>query len=384
MTFLSDGPERKAASPRLLITTAGVALLTIAAVLWFAWPRAEELPAPEMPERGALHLSAAQMQAAGITVEPIRKGPLAHLIRAPGEVQSNAYTTSVVAPRVPATVIGRSAMLGDAVRKGQALVTLYSEDMAEAQGALLLAQRNLDRVQRLKDVVAGREIEEATVQRQQALGRLESYGLTPAQIAALAGKGLDNAAIGQFTLTAPRDGTITRDEFHAGDVVEAGALLFEIAQLGDVWVEAHVSPALLPQVTGDTARVQSGTLAREARIVQRRETVDEATRTVGIRLAIDNADRAFTPGAFVDVELRGAPQEVLSLPTEAVLRDASGAWVVFAEDGTGALDARPVTPLFVSGGRTAIAGIAEGTRVVTNGAFFVMSEASKASFGEEE
>jgi hypothetical protein len=45
---------------------------------------------------------------------------------------------------------------------------------------------------------------------------------------------------------------------------------------------------------------------------------------------------------------------------------------------------RPVKVLFTSGDRTAIRGLAAGTPVVTSGAFFVMSEAAKASFGEDE
>jgi multidrug efflux pump subunit AcrA (membrane-fusion protein) len=128
----------------------------------------------------------------------------------------------------------------------------------------------------------------------------------------------------------------------------------------------------------------SGETVRNATIVQTRDTVDEATRTVGVRLQMRNPDGALRPGQFVDVELFGSKAPVLNLPTAAVLREASGRWVVFAQRADQSFEAVPVKVLYAAGERTAVAGIARGTRVVTSGAFFVMSEGARASFGEED
>ena len=331
-------------------------------------------------EESGIVLTAEQRQSVGILTVPIQSVPLPRIFRAPGEVRSNDYTTGIVGPRITSTIIARTARLGDSVIAGQPLVTLYSTDMAEAQGAFLLAQRNVERLKNLEDIVAEQQIDEAVVQRQQARGRLESYGLTVTQISALLAAGFSNDSIGQFVLTAPQGGTITKDEFRVGDVVEAGKSLFEIADLQNVWVEAHVSPALLPEMVGEKGLIIAGNLTREAVIVQRREIVDETTRTVGVRLQVNNSDGVFKPGQFVDVELYGASEPVLAVPTEAVQRNPDGDWAVYTEREDVSFGAYEIEVLYTVDDHTAISGIPEGTKVVTSGAFYVASEAAKAGF----
>ena len=362
-----------------------VLLVAIGAVALFSM-RHEQRPAstltPDQPD--GVVLTQAQQDNANIAVRPLARTALRQIFRAPGEVQTNAYTAGIIAVRVTATVVSRAAQLGDRVTKDQALITLYSQDVAAAQSAYLLAQRNLARLTRIKAVIAEQQLDEARAKRQEARGRLESYGLTSKEIAALSTKGLGNDHAGQFVLSAPATGTIIEDNFKVGDVVDAGKPLFQIADLKDVWVEAHVSPAIAPQLAGSDARVMAGDTAYTAKIVQTHDTVDETTRTVGVRLKLDNADRALRPGQFVDVELFGPDKKVLNLPTSAVLRNAAGRWVVYVRTKSGAFAERPVKVLFAANGRTAIDGLAAGTPVVTSGAFFVMSEAAKASFGEDE
>jgi len=350
----------------------------VSAALWLLRPSKEQAAEPEKPSSGIV-LSAEQQRAAGITVAPLRASPLPRVYRVPGEVKANDYTAGIVSPRVTATVVSRRAKLGDRVEKGQILVTLYSQDVASAQSDYLLAQRNLARMTRLKDVVARQLIDEAVVKAQEARGRLQSLGLTEREIGSLGSSGL-----GQFTLTASQSGAIIEDNFRVGDVVDAGKTLFQIANLSGVWIEAAVSPAILPQIESSDATVMSGETVRIATIIQKRDTVDEATRTVGVRLQMLNPDGALRPGQFVDVELFSSKAPVLNVPTASVLREASGRWVVFAMRADGSFEAVPVQVLYAAGERTAISGVALGTRVVTSGAFFVMSEGAKASFGEED
>ena len=370
---------------RNLILALVVIALLISGAFFGQLPRQEAHPEAAPPvETSPPLVSVAQRETAGVTVEALQPAPLPRSFKAPGEVRVNDYTTGTVSPRIGATVIDRKAKLGDHVAKGQPLITLYSREMAEAQSALLLADRNLRRLQKLKDILAGQQIDEATLKRKEAVGRLESYGLAPTQVAALVTRGLDNDGLGQFVLIAPRDGTITKDAFRIGDVVEAGKTLFEIADLRTVWIEARVAPAIAPQITDTQATISVDGAKRRVRVLQKADIVDEATRTVAVRLEADNADRSLRPGQFVDAEFYGSPEPVLAVPTDAILRNAEGKWGVFVEDSGGALSFKEVKQLYTADGKTAIDGIEPGTRVVTAGAFFVMSEASKSSFGEKE
>jgi RND family efflux transporter MFP subunit len=236
----------------------------------------------------------------------------------------------------------------------------------------------------LQNIVARQTVEEAVVKEQETRGRLQSLGMTASDIQHLVANGLTGTQLGQFTLTASQSGAVIEDNFRVGDVVEAGKTLFQIANLSAVWVEAAVSPAIAPQIVGTAARIISGERSYSGKIIQTRETVDEVTRTVGVRVQVDNPNGGLRPGAFVDVELYGDLTPVLNIPAEAVLREAGGRWAVFGVNSDGSFKALPVTVLYTSGDRTAISGVQPGTKLVTSGAFFVMSEAAKASFGEEE
>ena len=128
----------------------------------------------------AVHLSAEQQAAAGIVSEVLTPRVLAAVLRAPGEVRFNAYSTYQVTPRIRAQVVERHARLGDPVSEGQPLVTLSSVEMAGAQGDLVVAEREWLRVQELgREVVSDRRYIEAEVAAQQAHSRVLATTKSP-------------------------------------------------------------------------------------------------------------------------------------------------------------------------------------------------------------
>lgn len=377
--------EQAWASRSLRIAVPSIFAALVAVFLWGQFSKLSGDARPESaPQQGVVSLTAEQQRNANVSVAPIARRPLREVFRAPGEVQTNGYTAGIVAPRVTATVVARNAQLGDTVKQGQPLVTLYSQDVAEAQSAYMLASSSLARLTRIRAVIAEQQIDEARAKVQEAHGRLESYGLTDNEISQIAREGLGRNHPGHFAMVSPAGGKIIEDNFKVGDVVEAGKALFQIADLRDVWIEGHVSPLIAPKLAGTGARVLSGDSAYAAQIVQQHDTVDETTRTVGVRLKLSNPDRSLRPGQFVDIEFYGAPQNVLAIPAGAVLRNAAGHSVIFVRQPDGAFQERPVKVLFIAGTQAAVEGVAAGTPVVTGGAFFVMSEAAKAGFGEDE
>ena len=340
-----------------------------------------DIAAEAAPATAGVTLTPQQIAAGGIMVEKLEPRPLPRVIRAPGEVKANEYTANLVSPRITATVVARHARLGERVSKGQPLVTLFSVDVAEAQSAYVLAEQEFARLERVgRDIVAGQQYDAAVIKRQEARGRLESYGVTPTDMAALDGQGLGGGKVGQFDLAAAQAGIIITDDFRIGEVIDAGKTLFEIADPSVVWVEARVSPELAAEIAGQTGKITAGEWTREARMLQVRDVLDEATRTIGVRLEVRNQDRKLKPGQFVDVELYGRAQSVLALPTESVLRNPDGDWAVFLETGPGTFQSKEVEVSYAAGDLTVISGLEAGSRVVTKGAFSIMSEAAKAGF----
>ena len=162
-------------------------------------------------EGGDAELSAAQRQIAGIETSVVKAQSLGKQISAPGEVMINAYGTTNVTTRIAAQAVRRHVRLGDHVKPGQALVTLSSVEMAEAQGVLLEAESELRRVEKLgREVVSDRRFVTAQVAYQQAYAKVRAYGMTATQIDALVKTGNPAKATGEFALLALQEPFISR------------------------------------------------------------------------------------------------------------------------------------------------------------------------------
>ncbi|MCY4496583.1 MAG: efflux RND transporter periplasmic adaptor subunit, partial [Rhodospirillaceae bacterium] len=144
----------------------------------------------ELEPPASVHLSPSQQQAAGIRSEIVQPRRLEVALRAPGEVRLNAYATFRVTPRIRAQVLERPAVLGDTIAAGQPLVTLSSVEMAEAQGTLLVADREWIRVRDLgREVVSDRRYIEAQVTAEQARARVLAFGMVEQQLQSLVDSG---------------------------------------------------------------------------------------------------------------------------------------------------------------------------------------------------
>jgi RND family efflux transporter MFP subunit len=332
---------------------------------------------------GAVRLSPAQRQALKLRTLVLELRPLAATIRAPGEVRANAYATSRVTPRIAAQVVARHARLGDQVPAGQPLVTLSSPDMADAQGDFVVAEREWQRLRQLKgdNFVSEREHLQARVSREKALWRVLAFGMTRAQADALVAAE-SGTADGTFDLLAPSGGTLVADDFVLGELVEPGRMLFEISDEAVRWVEARLPPEEAARVAiNDAARVADGEVRLDGQVVQIHHLLDEATRTRGVRIAVPDPGHRLHPGTFVDVTLLAEPGEpVLAVPETAVLRAPDGDWQVFVAEDEATFRPVEVVPLRTADGMTAISGLPAGTRVVTQGAFFLQSELAKGGF----
>jgi RND family efflux transporter MFP subunit len=337
----------------------------------------------EEHEEGIVHITAEQQAAVGIVVEPLALQVLAEVLTAPGEIRLNAYATYQVSPRIPAQVVARHARLGDVVETGLRLVTLSSVEMAEAQGALVVANQEWNRVRELgREIASDRRYIEAEVAAQQATARVLAYGMIEGQVEALISVSDASLAGGTFTLLAPSGGTVVRDDFVVGEAVETGRLLFEITDESTLWVEARLPAGEAATVgIGDLARVHLEDRWIEGRVVQAFHAVDEATRTLPVRIEVPNPDDSLHPGLFVDVTILDEMADpVLAVPDAAVLRGADGGWNVFVAVEDDEFGLTPVTNVATTGGFTVIEGISAGTPIVTEGAFFLQSELAKSGF----
>jgi multidrug efflux pump subunit AcrA (membrane-fusion protein) len=300
----------------------------------------------------------------GLRVGRVGRGPLRRAVRTVAAVEYDETSLADVTVRfrgwIEKLYVGAA---GQAVRRGEPLLEIYSPELYAAQTEYLLAAG--DRSGAVSGLKAG------------ALAKLASLGVAADQVAELERTGQPRRTL---RIDAPRDGTIVEKMAVEGQMVDEGMRLFRIADLGRVWVMAQVYEQDLPFVsTGQEARVVFGELpGREfrGRVAFVYPTVDEKTRTVRARLEFANPDGALRPGMFATAELTAeiAPDALL-VPDVAVLR--SGARnTVFVSLPEGRFEPREVT----LGARSAdndyqvLAGLSEGENVVISGQFMLDSE----------
>ncbi len=338
-------------------------------------------------EEGESHveMSAAERKAQSIESVTLQLRRLSGEIVVPGEITANRYRTSQVTPRISAQIVARSIVRGQDVEEGTPLLTLSSVEMAQAQGALLIADKEWRRVRNLgRDVVSEKRYLEAEVARQQAYAKLLSYGMAEAEIAELLKAGDASKATGQFILFAPQAGTIVRDDFTLGEFTEPGAMLIEISDESTVWVEARLSSEQAAQIDiGAAARVKSTAGHSESgSVIQLQHALDETTRTLMARVEIDNTDDDFHAGQFVDAAIATKEsEEVLALPEEAVIL-MDGSPTVFVIEGD-ELHPTAIKTGATRGGWIEIsAGVSAGDEIAVTQLFLLKSLIQKSKMGE--
>ncbi len=334
----------------------------------------------------ALELSVEAQREAGIKSGIVNIQELQESIRLPGEVVVNAYRSLRVSPRVTAQVVARHVKLGDKVKAGTPLVTLSSVAMAEAQGQLLVADREWRRVESLgRDTVSEKRYTEAQVAQQLARAKVVAYGMTAEQVTALVSSGDATLATGAFDLIATLDGIVLQDDFVLGELITPGRVLFDISDESVMWVEAQRLPLGLSEMeAGTRARIRiDGDHWVDGTVIQLHHRLDETTRTQGLRIEVNNADDLLHPGQFVEVEIvAGRKVSVLAVPSAAVTMLESRPTVFKIENGHEFHPQSIVVGEQIGDWTVVNGGLAVGEAIVTSGVFHLKSLLLKSSLGE--
>lgn len=335
------------------------------------------------PLENVAELTEIQIQTAGIETIPAQWSEVAGILTAPGEVTLNAYQTTKVTPRIEAQIVKRHVRLGESVELGQAMVTLSSIEVAQAQGELLVSDREWARVKELgTKVVSERRYIESQVARQQAYARVRAYGMTEDQTRTLLKQGDSSKATGELTLLSPQQGTVIYDDFIVGELAQPGRELFVVTDESTLWVNARLTPEGANSVlVGSAARIKVKEDWLIGEVIQAQHVLDEITRTLSVRILAANPNDQLHPGQFVSVEIESAKINAgIAVPLTAVLRGPDGDWQVFIEETSGRYRPKEVEVKATIGDHMVIEGLDIGENVVSKGAFFIQSEIAKGGF----
>jgi len=381
---------------------AALVVLALAATLACAGREGEEGRAarsgPETSAAGrSVTLSAAARRAAGIRVVSVTERTEPLRLTLPGTLQPDPQRSVTVRARTGGRILRVLVDVGSRVAEGQVLAHLEGAEVTAAlaryrtaAARAAAARESLARASRLLEVrgisrgerdARAAETTAADAEAEAARQDLRRLGLDPEGAA-------DAAHLAELPIASPLAGTVLERTASPGQLVEKEAPLFVVADLGDLWAVLEVYEKDIGRLAleGDVEircdaypeAVFTGRLA----LVE--PTVDPVSRLGHARVVLDNREGRLRPGLTVmaRVPLRGSAPAVLTLPAGAV-QHLRGLAAVFVETGDGQFELRPVETGPEDEGVVEVRrGVAEGERVVVEGAFVLKSELLESELGE--
>ena len=378
-----------------------VALVLLA--LWIAVAAIRHLTAPAehseaAPPPGTFRATPAQF--AQMKVMAVGEGAAAGLVQATGTITVDEdHSTPVLLP-FSGQVADVLVQAGEAVRRGQPLLKIASNDFVDARAALVTATAQTATAQaQLRTAQDNAKRQEAIYQT--AGGALKDYrqaqsDLLAAQASAasasgavtaargrlgtLSGAGVQTGSGAQAVYAAPVSGVIVSRGVAPGQYVGAGGdkPLMTIASLADVWLVAQLPESDAASVkVGDPVTVTTPAYpGRSFRAVINNvaAALDPATHRLPVRATVANPDGALKPQMFASFSIQrvGHAAHGIRVPSQAVIHEGDGARVWIVAGPGGLLRAQTVTVSDSQDGFDTIAsGLKPGDRVVTAGALFV-------------
>jgi len=333
-----------------------------------------DLPRPvqELPQ--GLVIPDGSPMRARIKIEAIAARPVRHELNVPATAEADPAKMARISPPLPGRVVKLLVRLGEAVKQGAPLFTLDSPDLVTAQTDYLKARSAEAQANRAlarqKDLVehgigAKRELEQAETERDLAHSELERAGTRLRLL------GMDPGQVGRpLQVRAPVSGRIIDLATTSGEYQnDPAAVLMTVADLSTIWVTANVPEKDIQRVTvGEEALIDFSAYPGQ-RLVGRVQFIGEVlapeTRSVKVRIELDNPGGRLKPGMFARVTLRGKELPELLVPPAALVVRADKSYL-FVEKAPWTFERRVVeVGDALPEGTCIVRGLAAGERIVT-------------------
>ena len=340
----------------------------------------------ELSEENLIKLSREVVRNMGLRTVPVEYRAATRVVRTLGEVDYAEPLLGDVTLKVSGWVDELYVdYVGQRVKKGQPLFTVYSPELYSTAEEYLLGARNAAAAPTPPGLSLGLERNKVFPAEQ----KLRYWDVPESEITRFKQQGRPPKTV---KFESPFDGWVIEKHALRGMYMKAGARYYRIADLSKVWVYVTIFEYQLADVhVGQTAKLslpyRPGAVF-EGKVIYVYPYVDPKTRQIRVRLEFPNPDLRFKPRMYANVELekRLAGKQVL-VPLDAVidsgrqkkidgkLRHVGHAYV---QVGEGKFEPRVVAlGEELEGGRLRIlAGLQPGEEVVVSGQFQLDSERS--------
>jgi len=325
---------------------------------------------------GAVRVSAERQQLIGVKSRAAEVRPMSYTLRLYGKVvpdetrvfRVNASTDSWIRELSDATT-------GSFVKKGQILAEALAPAYYNAQVTYLIALDNMDRIQeQLGGQLRHQQSDLANNQMRMAVQALQNLGITDEQVEELANT---RKARPYLQVRAPTKGFVLSRNLTLNQWFKAAEEFYTIADIGKIWVYCDVYEDEARYVRpGMTVRVRHPSMGKtfEATVSKVLPLFDPVSKTLKVRVDVNNPDFDLRPDMFVDVEIPITLPPSLHVSADAIINTGMKS-VVYVKMGEGVLEPREVETGWRLGRQVEIrSGLMPGEQVVVAGNFLIDSE----------
>ncbi len=320
------------------------------------------------------------LQVATVSIQTVQNE-----VAVPAKVQADPDRVVHVYPPVSGRLVSLKIRPGDAVKQGQVIAILQSSDAAGARSdyekAKIEAARSSQAEKRAAlllqhEVVSQKDYEDAKAQAETAQTDLARAAQRLRMLGLSSTSNSDEVAV-----KAPRSGIVLEIGAASGELsksLDNASSIATIADLSSVWVVGDLYEKDLSLARrGTPAKITLAALPDKSwsgAISNVSDVLDPNTRTLKARVVLPNPQHMLKPEMFATIHLVGRKQELMTVPTTAVLHEGSDTFVMVKKsDGT--YEKRNVTIANASADKTEIAsGLRPGEMIVTSGAELLRGE----------
>ena len=285
-------------------------------------PMMEDNDSGDNGDKVSIVLNARARQLAEVETTPVVYKEATHEIRLVGKVDYDetrlSYISAWIAGRIDRLYVD---FTGIKVRKGDHLIKLYSPELLAAQEEYLQAIKNLKET-KSSELGVMRSTSESTLKSSRE--KLRLYGINEAQIQDLVKRGKPQE---HMIINSPVSGTVIHKNGFEGMYVKTGDRVYTIADLTQVWLflEAYESDIQWLHY-GQKVMIEAESFPGQifkGKIAFIEPFVNEKTRTIKLRVNIDNKDEKLKPGMFVRTKIKS----IVGQGGKIYEEDLAGKWI---------------------------------------------------------
>jgi multidrug efflux pump subunit AcrA (membrane-fusion protein) len=330
----------------------------------------------ELSEERFITLSGAQMENVGLRTAVVAQTKAVRVVRSVGRVDYAEPLLGDVTLKVSGWIEKLPVnYVGQRVEKGQALVSLYSPELVNAEDEYLLQLQTSQpgRRGRGQDVF-------------NAYDKLRYWDVPEDEIAAIRRAG---RAKKRIMFRSPFHGWVIEKSAYEGMYMKAGTRFFRIADLSTVWVYVYVYEYQLAWLKVDQpARLTlpfRPAQVFEGKVVYIYPDVDPRTRQIRVRLEFANPQLHLKPEMYANVQIATGSGRRMAVPLDAIIyTGAEKSWqgsphragYAYVQVKPGKFEAREVIfgQDLEDGKVEVLSGLRDGEHVVVDGQFLLDSE----------